>query len=154
MTNFVCFCDALDVLALEKERTRQKELDTRQKELELDIKNLELVKSRSRTPSGLHTPKSASVSSQSSHVRSAGHYFDELKKHISSKNNMDQYGIILTKYACNIYFGAKSVYKNDGSPESVRNLDIMLSVSGYYHPPHPIRILSSILYWAWGGAVF
>ena len=105
-------------------------LAARQKELELQIRYLVARKSRSGTPSGLHTPKHLSGSSQE---HSAGHYFDELKKHFYSKNNKDQYGISLTRYACSIHFGRNHnpVYNTSSSPVDVRNLYIMLSVCGY-----------------------
>ena len=112
----------LETIKLELEREKTKQLQ------------LNHADSRSRTPSGLHTPKTPrhgrSVRGQAMQ-RSPGHYFDELKKHFSVHNSLDRFGITLTKYACNIYDGKESVYACDCETESMRNLYIMMSVSEY-----------------------
>jgi hypothetical protein len=88
------------------------------------------------TLSGLTTSVGKTVSGNNS-TRSVAYYYKELKKYILSpeaNNNIDRFGITITKYICQIYDGKDSVYQVAVDPKdskSIRNLYLMFNASNY-----------------------
>ena len=132
-SDFCCVC--VDELLLEKERTKQMEIELEQ----IRLKQRPIY---SRSPSGLHTPVTPGGSQQkrSQEGRSSGYYYDELKQHFKASNDPNKYGISLTKYRLDIFKGSESVYSCPSDGVAVRNVYIMMSACAYEVEPFLIKL--------------
>jgi len=98
----------------------------------LDEKDKQKVKSP-RSLSGLHTPvgRAAVGNNSASSVR---YYFDELNNHFRANNDMNRFGITLSKYVCEIYDGKNRIHEvpvDHDDSSSIRNLYLMFFASDY-----------------------